>query len=399
VATAPIGVDVDLLLAASSFITSFNGRRDPRAEAALVAVATAYCNGSDLLLPLLSQRLADVPDFSSLWLKRPGLKTIPCAELSEKDFEAVAAGGAAHFAAYAERDAANVAGWLEFQFSPAVSDIYHDAADVEALVRCAEIAGEFIEKRQAPHLEAAIQKLQQAHLLSAPRLYVRLGEDDEIFSFAHLCLAFATSAVLRGYAYAAALSQHGNAPLYRHHWVRSPIVQKIGADSDAFRADAKTETITHFPWGEILRRVFDPDSPVIEREAQGVGHVFDEIRKRADRVGKEMRGGLLKNLLHADRDRTNEAEELVFEILREVGVFKKDVKKTAELKQKALCSLKELAARRDLFQSEVELVSGNLQQGWLKGRGSQLKMRFRRDRFWAVMEETSLIPASAEDKK
>lgn len=385
------GVDVELLVAATSFITSFNGKKDPRAGAAFVAVATAYCNGSEILLPLLRPHVENVPDFRTLWLKRPGLKTIACAELSDKDFEAVAATGAAHFAEYAERDALSVARWLEFEFTPAVSDIYHDEADVEAVVRCAAVAGELMEKRQAPRFEDAIRKLWKEYLLSVPRLYARVGEDDEIPSFVHLCVAYAISIALRGYAYAGALSEHGDTPLYRHHWVRSPIVQKMGADADGsgVRADAKQESVTQFPWGEILRRVFDPEAPAAERELENIGDVFDEIRKRAERVRKEMRGGLLKNLLHADRDKIGEAEELVFEILGEVGVFKKDVKKTALQKQKAVCSLKELAAQHDLFQGEAELVAGSLQQGWLKGRGSQLKMRFRRDRFWAVMEEAS----------
>jgi len=378
----PFGVDAELLLAATSFITNFNGKKDPRAAAAFAAFATAYCNGSDVILPLRSQRAEGIPDFRTLWLKRPGVKTIACAELSDKDFEAAAAMGAAHFAEYAESDAANVARWLEFEFSPAVTDVYHDESDAEAIVRCAELARELIETQKVPRLAEAIGKIQREHLISVPRLYMRLGGEDDCPTLMHLCLAYAIRVALGGYAALSALSAQGDSPLYRHHWTRSAMVQRMGADE--FRADAKQERMTQFPWGEILRRVFNSDAPFMAPEPQGVGEVMDAIRSKSERVQKDLQGSLFKKLLRAKRDRTSEAEEIAFEVLREVDVFPKEAKKIAMQKQKALCSLKEMApADGAPFESSIETISAKLPK-------SGLKMRFRRDRFWAEMEEAGI---------
>src|SRR5215470_7545375 len=82
----PIGADVTLLLAASSFITDFDGKRDPRAADAFSGITSAYCNGLDLLLPLPETYVERVPIFHDLWESRKGLRTIPNVELSDEAF-------------------------------------------------------------------------------------------------------------------------------------------------------------------------------------------------------------------------------------------------------------------------------------------------------------------------
>src|SRR5262249_26645323 len=102
----PVGADVNLLLAASSYVKPLDGNADPKAVAAFIAVCDAFCNGADLLLPLPRGPVgrAVVP-FYDLWKSRAAAKELLDCELTDEGFQSIAPGGALHFVRLAEAEA------------------------------------------------------------------------------------------------------------------------------------------------------------------------------------------------------------------------------------------------------------------------------------------------------
>jgi len=382
-----IGADVTLLLAAASFINDFDRKSDPKAREAFIAVASAYCNRSDLILPLPRQEVEKVPLFYDLWHQREALIRVPDVELSDDTFDSIAAQGATHFATYAEGEAWDVGRWICFQFTPAIADYYLDRADCLAVKRCGSIAKTLLETGRVVQLQRAINSLQEDKLINAPRVYEDLVGAEDIPSFLHLCIAYALSVSLRGYSYALALSQRPSAPLYRHHWVRSPIVRRIG--SFDIPAEIKSESMVQFPWGEILQRVFDPVAPAADRNPRLVAEILDGIRERSNLVRNEMQQGLLSNLTTAGTgDRITDAEEFVLKLLGDVGVPPRYA--NSNFLQRAVGWLRDISSKNLLFKIPVDLITTNLQPALLRRTESAMRMRFKRDSFWKVMEDPGI---------
>jgi hypothetical protein len=389
----PIGVDITLLLAASSFISGFDGKTDPRSAEAFVAVATAYCNGSDLILPLPRQTVEEIPIFLELWRRRAAMTPMPDVELSDDVFNTIGTSAAHEFATYAEGAAWDVGRWLAFQFTPSIANVYLQRSDISAIKRCSVIARTVLKDGELAQVQTVIAKLQQNDSIQIPGIYEHLIGTNDIPSFVHLCAAYAISVSLRGYSYAISLGQYPNAPLYRHHWVRAPIVRRIG--SKDLPGEVKSEDIIHFPWGPILRRVFDPSAPVAGRDPEHVAMVLDGLRDRSVRMTDAMQQGLLNNLVSKQAgDKLTEAEGFVLKMLLEVGVAPRYAEST--FLQQGVRWLREISKEKALFRLPVELITTNLQPRWLRGVESTMRLRFKRDSFWKAMEDPGIRAAIRE---
>src|SRR5579862_8735800 len=86
----PVAVDITMLLAASSFTAPKRSRTDPRAADAFDAVATAYCNGATLFVPLPESHVDAAPFFFKLWKSDDAVRTVPNLEMEDSGFERAA---------------------------------------------------------------------------------------------------------------------------------------------------------------------------------------------------------------------------------------------------------------------------------------------------------------------
>jgi len=381
--SGPNGADVTLLLAASSFISSFDGKQDPRAREAFVALATSYCNGASLLMPLPHYEVEEIPIFYSLWRERAAVATIPEMELSNQAFAAISAPGAQSFAEYAEGFPSDISRWIAFHFTPAIADVYHQRSDLGAIKRCAPLARQLLERRALVKLEASIGKRQDEDLVATSHLYENLVGTTDIPSFLHLCIAYALSISLRGYSYAVALGSQESGPLYQHHWVRAPIVRRFGSEEHATKV--VSESIMEFPWGVILQAVFNPAAPLARRGPQTVAEVLDKIRDRSDQVRTAIQDGVLTQLAAAGGDRITDAEVFVLDILRDAGVSPRYASST--FLQRAVQLARTISNKSPFLSVLVEMITANLQPGWLRRPETALRVQFRRDSFWKVMED------------
>ena len=291
---------------------------------------------------------------------------------------------------YAEGDASNVARWIAFQFTPTIATEHLGRSDLSAIERCAPIARQLLKTGKLTKLESAIAELQRDNTIRPPRLYEHLVGRSHIPSFHHLCIAYAISVSLRGYSYAIALGQHPNAPLYCHHWVRSPIVRRIG--SHDVPAEVEHQSMVVFPWGEILQRVFDTAEPLSDRSPDHVAQVLDGIRDRSARVRDAIQAGLLDGLVEkVASNRITDAEDFIVRLLLEVGVSPGYAK--SNFLQRAVALLRGISKQSIAFKIPVDLITANLQPNWLRRPESIMRMRFKRDSFWKVMEDPGIRKA------
>ena len=216
----PVATDVTMLLGASSFMTPVGGRVDPRAADAFDAVATAYCNGADLYVPLLSSGLSELP-LIDLWNRNAAVQRVVAAEITEDELDAVTALLAEHVAAFIEGDPFAVARWVAFHFSQTTVDVHVRRFHLESIRRAGPTARRIITDMKLPAFRNAVEMIQRDSELSAPREYQSLVGTSEIPSLFHLVVAFVISISIRGYAYAQGLDLLSSRPVYRYHWIRS----------------------------------------------------------------------------------------------------------------------------------------------------------------------------------
>jgi hypothetical protein len=145
------------------------------------------------------------------------------------------------------------------------------------------------------------------------------------------------------------------------------------------------ESIIEFPWGVILRAVFDPATPLARRDPQAVAAVLDAIRDRSDQVRAAIQDGVLTQLATAGGDRITDAEVFVLDILGAAGVSPRYASST--LLQKSVQFARTISSKSPFLSVLVELITANLQPGWLRRPETALRVRFRRDSFWKVMED------------
>ena len=383
----PVAADITLLLSAYSFISPLSGRLDPRARAAFDAVATAYCNGAQLLLPLPKDRPADVPLFLDLWKRSSVVTEVPQLELSDEAFDEIAATCSDAFVTYAEGTPDDVARWIAFQFSDQAVEAHLTRSDMDTIRRAGPLAAELLRLKRLPKLTDAILRLQGEGPLQEPGEYEWMVGSPDLPSFIHLCLAYALSVAFRGYSYALGVGQLPNDPAYRHHWIRSPVLRTNLPHGSTRTAD---QTATWFPWGALLTAVFDPRKPLAKRRPERVAEVLDGIRASAPQVRHAFAQPLAEpSKLGSISSKLTDRDQLILDVLRSVDVTPRYSASTGiETLAEWLRGL--VKERHPIWQVPIEVVLAQLQPEWLRKLEAGFRARFRRDRFWDVFEDPGL---------
>lgn len=386
-----VATDVTQLLAAASFIRPGAGdRRDPRAWGAFDAVATAFCNGADLYVPLPRSSLEDVPIFGPLWKHHAALHEVPNRELADEEFDRVDAFAADALASYVEGVPDQAAAWVAFQFSqPLVEDTLRRSA-AASILRAGESAARLFERRRLRRFESAVLRLQRESGFHEPERMEPLLGRGRVASLPMLCAAFLLSVAYRGASYADGLRTLAEQPVYRHHWIRLPVLRAAAtADGEPEEVDAPL----WFPWGPILRHAFDQRRPLVRPVMSRVADVLDGIRCEA----AELRSLLAESSVVwessvAGAPHVSEAEARVLRILHDVGVVPLYQTRSALLHAAKWLRdlLKETAP---MVQVPVQLALAGLQPVCAREAESTLRLRYRRDTFWDVFENPGLAEA------
>lgn len=120
-----VAIDTSLLLSADSFIGACaDDSRDPRAGYSFEIVATAFCNGTNLFLPLPEHRNDIVPELVKPWSDVNCKVEVPELALPSSRMDEIADRLIVPFVRLAEGSSGTVASWLAFHFSDELSRIY-----------------------------------------------------------------------------------------------------------------------------------------------------------------------------------------------------------------------------------------------------------------------------------
>jgi hypothetical protein len=384
--TSAVAADTTILLSASSFIQPSSGRTDAYAEESFAAIATAFCNGTRLFLPLPQDHCGEDPFLLDLWRSAGTVTDLFNYELSDEAFGEIGQPLATPFSLFVEGGAPDVAKWIDFQFTPAIIGDYL-RADAHVVRRAGALVRQLLEKRKLPHLEAAILELQGKGDFKTPRVYEPLVGTPEIPSFVHLCISYTFSVFLRGWSYAAYLSDLPDVPIYKHAWIRSAALRSgIGLAISRVAADVEK---SWFPWGNILSEVFSDRAPLVPRDLSAASEVLIGLRKETEHRRDQLSEALTKVSTERDKATPTDAEILILDILRNVEVVPRY---SPSIRTEFLAKwLRDLVTHTaPIFNIPAEFITGVVQNRWLRRQELNLRLRFRRDKLWDVFEDPNI---------
>src|ERR1700687_45912 len=319
-AVPPIAADTTLLVAASSFIEPSSGLEDPRAELASDSVVSAFCSGPQLVLPLPKQGSGYRAIFLELWRQSVGVTEVHDLELDDDDFASVVEAMEPGFSDYIEGMPGQAASWVQFQFTDlSGQDGAAMRAHERAILRAGPVADSLLREGRLTRSAEAILRLERERTMREPAYYTHLLEAPEIRSFLHLCAAYTISFCARGFSYALSLGRLESSPVYRHHWIRTPALKAERLTLGAPAMDPNPPA--WFPWGPILRSVFDPKLPLVERSRGKAMAVIAQLRDEAARFRRELGGDAEVVRGAEDPRRITDGEAYVLETLARAGVY------------------------------------------------------------------------------
>ena len=385
-------VDTAEFQAADSHIEDPELIVDPRAPLAFDRIGTAYCNGAELVYPLPGESLGAEPFLFTMW-KAKGSRAIPKLKLTDQAFDEIGKKLSGGFRAFVEGTAPDVARWIAFQFSERIVRQYLSRASLDEVYQSADLARTMLAEPGLPKLEAAIMRLQQKTILREPPEYTpSVGRNFD--SSTHLAVSYTLSIYLRGPSYGWGLASQPDRPMYHHLWLRTPAMR----DSNLIESSPSEESRQWFPWGSILRRLFDKAKPLMHRNPKAVSEVLTSIREQnpkfRDDLWLALSSGLFRSLRKAKDPRT-EAEDLVIKALLNAGAHIRPPGDYEAGLLRILRGAAELGGKPgELAAKEVTAWIPN---SWLHRKVDNLETRIRlsflRDTFWDRISDIGIQDA------
>ncbi len=287
-----------------------------------------------------------------------------------------------------------VAQWIAFQFSERIVCQYLSRASLAEVRQSADLARKMISGGRIPKLDAAIRRLQEQHVLLEPPEYTsEVGKDFD--SSAHLAVSYVLSIYLRGPSYGWGLNGEPERPLYHHLWLRTAALRDT-ALVNGLRTEPPPEW---FPWGSVLRRVFDPSAPLMPRNPGSVSEVLTALREQTPQVQRDLKlamsGGLFRPFRTRAKDSRTEAEDTVIKALLAAGVH---IGNPGHLEEALLRVVRKTAALLGVSAKlAAEEITAWIPNSWFHRKvdnvEANLRLTFRRDKFWDVFPDPGIRQA------
>jgi len=255
------------------------------------------------------------------------------------------------------------------------------------LPRVSRVASSLLADGGMPMLRRELGDLMRQRMVPRPPVFDRMIGGRDIPSFVHLALCYGLSLSVRGLA----VSRISGTPIYKHAWVRAPSLRFQLESLTAARKSV--EPPKWFPWGRILVKAFDPAQPAVRRDKYFASDVLRSLRLRASTVmGDDFSSRLLTTGTRTDTRSPTDAEVVVLDILRDVGVWPRYADTTRP--EQLAAGLRALVkAASPALAAPMELISGQLQNRWVRGVELDFRLRFRRDALWDVFDSTGVSEA------
>ncbi|MEP6961022.1 MAG: hypothetical protein ABI995_03030 [Acidobacteriota bacterium] len=345
------------------------------------------------MYPLPGDTLGVEPFLFTMW-KAKGSRAVPKLKLTDRAFGEIGKQLSTGFRVFAEGTAPDVAQWIAFQFSERIVRQYLSRASLAEVGQSADLARTMLDARSLPKLETAIERLQQEKILREPPEYTAaVGKDFD--SSTHLAISYTLSIYLRGPSYGWGLDSQPDRPMYHHLWLRTGAMR----DSELIESSPSEESRQWFPWGSILRRLFNESRPLMPRNPKAVSEVLTSIReqnpKLRDDLWLALSSGLFKSLRAGANDRRTEAEDLVIKALLNARAHIRPPGNYEEGLLRILRGVAELGGKpAELAAKEVTAWVPN---SWLHRKvdniETKIRLSFLRDTFWDVIPDPGIRDA------
>lgn len=371
-----VAIDTALFQSASSFFRRPNDFADPEALACFAAVATPFCNGAGLVVPLLtsSARGNSEPALMEWW---PGRVRYVGAldavgEIKSTLYDA--------FVTAVEAAPEKVAEWLRFQFAADLIDQNFTDAEREDYHRYLPVAVELIGRGKLPTFTREIRKLVPPSVVNLHR-HRAWDAKDHI----QLAVGFALSFFIRGWLYGFALDRHPLQPRYRHLWFREEAFAVNPVNSVERALDHRH---AWYPWGEILAMLLgdDPDPGKVRDALLGLREQAADFRLAFEDASAVDRTRTVSG------DTLTAREELALDALARLKVFpgmrERDRLTGILALWRQIAGL--LAGADTKTTVLVELISIMLPSGWTNSVVAATTKTFFRDSYWKMYRATNL---------
>lgn len=389
-----ICMDISLLQAADTFLHPPQNGSDPRSPLCFAQVATAFCNGANLYVPLPSSDQGEPPHLLAFWRKRRGVDFLPHSELRDQELACYGDLLTTAFVAYAEQNAQELAAWLRFQYSPDINEQYINRAGNHPIELATEYVIPLRIARRLPNLEAAIQAHVGTTLPRAFDAYRPFQADPVRTSICYLFSVFA-----RGLSYAERCAQLGTSVPYSRIWFRNRAVQLGGGP------DPSIEERHWYPWGLVLSQLFDPADNITSRSRTRVQETLLAIREdveagRFNPTACAADGGV------ADHGDPNNSPIVVaaLKTLTRAGITfsyanskREEILRTLLLGTAVVASMLSPAHRLAPAYAGLGIALLNLAKPKIANMEARLQLHFAADTFWDVFErDKKLLSALSE---
>jgi hypothetical protein len=368
-----LATDISSLVAATSFVKSFSGLSDPRAEQSFVKAVDDYCSGSKLVLPRPNSDTGHGSFLVDLWNKTEGVKAVSNAELQDAEYTELAEKLSPGLAQLIDGDP-SAATWVAFQFTDENVNCHILRSDKWAIQRAGPLASKLVAEGCLANFTQRLREIS----IREPDPYSQMIGSPEIPNVIHFCIAYVISVALRRISYAQHLGTCPENPIYRHHWIGNSVMQ-CGFLPDTVRKREETE-LRPFHWGSILAKWIQTDKPAPAK----VQEVLIGLRAGASRFKKEF------NRLPANDafggSKLKPRDEVVITTLADLDVFPSY--RSSERAAKLASFLQHLPKNAPGFAMVVEHVTASFQPKLARAIESAFRIQFRRDTFWDVFDRT-----------
>lgn len=386
----PFAIDTAAFQSADSFLEDPKLIIDPRADLAFERVTTAFCNEATLYYPLPDEELGSEPYLLSMWKKSAGAEKVPKLKLTDEALESIGERLLDPFCKFVEGTSQASAQWIAFQFTPRIVEQYLSRASLDPVKQIAHLSARLIENGKLVHLTKAINDLEASGILTEPRQYSpSVGLDFQ--SSLHLSISYLLSVYLRGPSYGWGLSQLSESPIYHNLWLRTSALKADGILTSSIDA----EPTGWFPWGEILRNIFDPKNPLSVRDERHATNVLVSIREQ----NTELIGEL--NQTEFDPAPKSDSEPTASEVAVINALIKAEIApgyKNAEVSKFLVKVLRGVASvAGESAKVAVDEISTVLPSSWIirniRAAETKLRLNYRRDTFWDVFQDPGIRQA------
>lgn len=390
-----VAIDTAAFQAADSYIKPSNGTRDPGAAASFEMILDAYCAGAELCLPLPEGRTTGRPALL-LW---DSWHETPSVVLTPSGVAEIATLLRTGLLRFIKGSAVPLTDWIIFQFTPAIVDDYvvkfgwelDDAAAVADFARDVMAEPDFVP------LSKALNSRRLAGKLDTPTPYRslvggRFDSDD------HLALSYLVSVYVRGWSYGWSLVEDPRRPEYRSAWVRNPALRDMSMPGRREPVQAALE----FPWGRVIRELFDPSAPAMEPDFRQVHTLARWIRRNRNTILADAKIGSFEDAVDKvfgdGRQGPTRAEEAIVRALLKSGATLPY--SDGKLEAKLLNILRFVAGLlNDKAGSAVERITADIRTTWLYRQAERTEATFRltflRSTFWDVFKNVGISDAAS----